>query len=661
MRWLSVPVVCLLAGCSPEDLSGFQPPARVNEIAHTVTATFRDGSAHLRVRRTLQNATAEYEAVGHRFRLPPGGVATSLRLGTNGQWLAPGTLFGSEEVETRWNELISAGFAEPSTLGKLTWSWGGDLDFDAFGVPPNSTLDVEYEVEVPSTYEAGAVRFEYPLEDAELGWLPPSFPGFEVQQLESTLEVRRAWTTRDAAADVRWATFPVDTNRTLWRLEVDVAAQLGELPRNANVVFVVDASISEGALGVAAQLELIAPYLANVPDARVEVVVFRRFAQRLFGRFVPASEFTRELALVPRERLEVGNGSHLDVGAQLAFETLTREGGLGRVVLFTDERLRDALTPDVMTQVMQGAPRDVVVHVVERTEAYGASLRERRDDLAALSKAAAVTGGIFLRVTGHPSDPVLDADVMRGLVRPIRIDSFEVVADGEAPVLDEDEAEDDASRFTGFRVDDVQNEGAAVRLADLDAVPPQRVTVRGKIWARSFERVVTPDEALSRLLPGFAVGDDSLRNRLSEDELRTVAFVSGAVSPVTSYLAAPPSAAPSVIGFEVLPGRGGLGMRGVGCSGCGTSSRCGLRISRASIDLTAALRVLLQPGLAACEARLGPVGEAKLELEATADEVVDVRVAAASEAMGECLTEVAWAVRLTESFEAHKTYVLELH
>ncbi|MBL8916655.1 MAG: hypothetical protein JNM17_38495, partial [Archangium sp.] len=214
--------------------------------------------------------------------------------------------------------------------------------------------------------------------------------------------------------------------------------------------------------------------------------------------------------------------------------------------------------------------------------------------------------------------------------------------------------------FSGFRVDSIQNEGASVRLAELDALPPQSVTVRGKIWARSFERVVTIDDALARRLPAYAVGDESLRGQLSDDELRTVSFVSGAVSPVTSYLAAPQNAAPSVIGLELMPERGGLGMRGIGCGGCGTSSRCGLRVGRVRINLLETLRVLLEPGVAACEAQFGARGGAKLSLEATADEVVDARATGGSDAMNACLVEAAWAVRLTDVFEHHRTYDIEL-
>src|SRR5262249_43280052 len=65
-------------------------------------------------------------------------------------------------------------------------------------------------------------------------------------------------------------------------VDVEAAPRLGESPRNAWVVFVVDASRSEGAEGIAAELEVVRGYLKNLPDARVELVAFNRRARRGF-------------------------------------------------------------------------------------------------------------------------------------------------------------------------------------------------------------------------------------------------------------------------------------------------------------------------------------------------------------------------------------------
>lgn len=650
MRKLALVTAVSIAACSPEDLAGLQPrgTANVNEVSHRVAVRFDDGAARLKVKRQLRNDSATFQALSHHLPLPDGAIATSLRVGTDGRWPEPGTLTSTEDAAARWDLLTSPGNAAPSTLGMLQWSWSGGLDLDLFGVAPGATVNVEYDVELSPEYDSGELHFDFPHEDAAEGWLPPQFevgPAALTEVLDEegqslTLRLRQPWSPRDVA-DARWATFPIDTDRTLWRLEIDAAAELERAPVRPNVVFVVDASHSEGADGIAAQLELIAPYLENARDAQVEIVVYRRFAERLFGRFVPAGDVARLLASTPAEKLVPGNGSNLELGAGLAAQALAQVGGTARVVLFTDEDLRFAFSNDEAVSALKAAPHGTVVHVVARSASSGVELSELRDDEAPLSAVAAAHGGIFLRVAGHARDPLRSADTLLGLVRPIRIDSFAVEATG----LPEDQ----------LSVDSTLREGSAVRQTAICAQPPSQVTLTGKIWAREFRRVVTIDQGLSNRLPGIAVGDDEVRGQLSDDELRTVAFVSHAVSPVTSYLAIPPDAAPSTIG-ELESGIGGLGLRGVGCGGCGGSTSCGWGFGRRAPDLDALLRALLAPGVAACEQRLGDAQGAHLRLEATADEIVEVAVTAPSQAMSECLTETAWVIRLSPEFRSHAAY-----
>ena len=45
-----------------------------------------------------------------------------------------------------------------------------------------------------------------------------------------------------------------------------------------------------------------------------------------------------------------------------------------------------------------------------------------------------------------------------------------------------------------------------------------------------------------------------------------------------------------------------------------------------------------------------------MRLEATGDEVVGVAVSAPSDGLAECLTEAAWAIRLSAPFVAHRLY-----
>lgn len=625
-------LVSLLA-CSPDDLAGVQPHhTGVTEVSHVIKVNFLEGSVRLEVTRELRNDTNEVRGFSQQLRLPDGAIATSLRLG-RGATMLPAPLSTEEQVAAQWDLLTSPGDAEPVPVGKLQWAFDGELNLDLFGLPPHETVTVGYDVLVPPRYEAGVLSFDFPLqEDTTLQ------PRFERAEAEATVDgfvVHRQHFTQPVA-DVRWATSQLDTDRTVWRLEVDAAPQLEPAPVNPRVVFVIDASHSEGPEGIAAQLELLPPYLASTPDAQVEVVVTRRFSERLFGRFVPAADVA-SLLRQNADKLAPGNGSNLDDGAALAARALSEVGGPARIVLFTDEALRGRFSNEVTLAGLQAAPRETVVHVVRRTGDNWGSLKLARDDEASLAPIASASGGIFVRVDGHGSEDA--AETLRHLVRPIRVDDFKVEAEAMEPL-----------------VDDVLDEGATLRLHGVDARPPEFVTVTGKIWAREFRRVVPVDASLAQRLPGLAVGERDLRSQLTDDEVRSAAFLSQAVSPFTAYLAAPPNAAPSTAGGLML---GGSYSSSSHCGGCSMRSRCGLRGGRVTTDLSGLLRRLLQPGISGCEAKLGEVAAARVTVESTADEVVDVTVDGTSPEMASCLTEAAWAVRLTLEFEPyHRNWIV---
>ncbi|MBL8920183.1 MAG: hypothetical protein JNJ54_15055 [Myxococcaceae bacterium] len=640
MRTLALALaVPALVACGPDDLTGLQRRgAGVTEVSHIVEVHFEEGGARLEVQRQFRNDDDVVQSLTRHLPLPDGVVATSLSL-RRADVLVPARLSTQEQVADQWGFLTSPGEAQPDPIGKLEWSFSGGLDLELFGLPPRETVTVAYELHVAPRYEAGVLVFDLPRED---GALPPRFDRATAEETVDGYVVRRQHQTQPIA-DVRWAVAQLDTDRTLWRLEVDAAPLLGTAPVAPNVVFVVDASHSEGPAGIAAQLELLAPYLANVPDARVELVLTRRFAERLFGRFVPAVDVPGLLAATPPERLAPGNGSNLDVGAALAAGALAEAGGAGRVVLFTDELLRDGFSAQAAIDALAKAPAGTVAHVVRRTGEVRGTLIERRDDDAPLADVAEATGGIFVRVAGAPADVARAARTLLGLVRPVRIDGLTV--SGE--------------RLPDLGLDPQLDEGTMVRLHGVDAEPPEQVTLTGRIWAREFRRDVTLDRALLKRLPGLAVGFDDLRGQLSSDELRSAAFLAQAVSPETSLLAAPPTAAPSTAGLAEGTMRG-LSMHGIGCSGCGTSSRCGIGVVRRAVDFEGLLRALLAPGVAACVARLGEPAASTLTLEATGDEVVEVEVTETSSSMGACLTEAAWALRLGSEFVSHRTYTVAL-
>jgi len=102
------------------------------------------------------------------------------------------------------------------------------------------------------------------------------------------------------------------------------------MPKQAQVVFVVDASYSVGETMLAAELDIIRAYVAHLPDAQVEVVVYRRTAERLFGKMLAARDVGAALA---NAKIALGNGSALDAGARLAAGILAHRTGPRRVVL----------------------------------------------------------------------------------------------------------------------------------------------------------------------------------------------------------------------------------------------------------------------------------------------------------------------------------------
>jgi hypothetical protein len=413
-------------------------------------------------------------------------------------------------------------------------------------------------------------------------------------------------------------------------------------PRPA-LVFVVDASHSEGAPGIAAQLELIAPWLLNTPDAEVEVVLYRRTAERLFGRFVAARDFGAALAAVEPGRLAPGNGSNLEQGAALATELVRGQSRVGRVVLLTDERSRFDFAPGLAAAAFAGLPGDTVVHVVSRSPSLGFSLREERDDTADLSPVAAAHGGVFFRLGGRVDALDDAARTLLPLARPTRIDQLVV----EAPGLPDGHIE----------VPDVLGEGEEVRAlkVETDAAPPRSVTLRGKVWARDFVHEVSLDAPLVAEFPAILVSS-SLEGELTDDEVLSLATSSRVVSRMTSFVAAPPDATPW--SDELSFHGAGFGTSSCGCSG-GLSTR-DVSFGWGPPVVDDELHSLLAPVVAQCERQAGVRATGQLSLETWDTELLDLSVTVSDARLARCLEDATWALRFTPAFGPHQRHRVAL-
>jgi subtilisin-like proprotein convertase family protein len=424
------------------------------------------------------------------------------------------------------------------------------------------------------------------------------------------------------------------------RLEIDAAPQLAPLPKKAQLVYVVDASHSMGEDGIAVQLALLRAELTHIGDAEVEVVVYRRRAERLFQRFVPAAEVEGWLAHAQAAgSLAPGNGSALDEGVKVAVDVLADRRGPLHLVLLSDELLRPAFQMPWLPDALAALPGRAVVHVVIPEIDGSDEIHLRRDDDAALAVVTRGHHGIMARIDGLPADQKKLAPVVLGLVRPVQIDGFTMTGLPESGRTHEEEEEEEEEKGG------VLHEGDGRRIMVHTTRASDRVVLTGRIWGDPFRRVVGATAAFSRATAAFVFGEDE-HGELSDEEMMRVARLGRAVSPVTSYLATEPGVRPSTIGLQRGGigglGAGGLGMRGSGFGGGGSARR------------PPDLKHLVDA--APCIDAHGS-GTVILDVDTTEDEVVDVAVTRADNvALGACLAEAVWAVRLTADFNLEREH-----
>ncbi len=600
----------------------------LRERAHQVSVRVEGRVAVFTVLRELELVAPEPSLDTRTLTVPQEGSVSALRFAPFGQWLKGEPLEG-EAASTRFYGEGEARATPRAMLGHLSAS---AAELVLFLTEPNRPVWVGYELRAPLSLVEGEWVARYPpLEPGDaaptfdLSGAPAGSRSTEEVSSESDEDVD-GWRIHLGRPELqgleaRWGRFELGGGEALWRLELAAGSTLRPEPASVSVVFAVDASRSQGPEGLARQLSLIRSYLANAPAPEVEVVVYRRAATRLFGRFVPAADFERALAQLPSERLALGNGSHLDEGAALAAEVARGGRGEPRVVLFTDDRLRAALSLEA-TAARLGLPGGGVVHVALVDGQGGGGAAPERAPGHRLEALARASGGEVLEHSGVQ----IGLLTAQELVRPLRVDalSYEVA---------------------GFEGDTLDGPTALVRGSSesrmaLAKRPPSEVTVRGFIWGRPLELRVPRDAAFSESLPLFAVHQGSALD-LSEEQIALLARHTGAVSEGQALVAVPPGDS-GALGV----GRGISG--GFGCSGtCGSSIGCR---GYGSATARPTLRELLEPLVAPVLARCG-AAPARVRVEVTGAELVDVAVE--SQAGAECASEGIWALALSETFERY--------
>ena len=617
-----------------------------------ITAELGDGVAYLRVRYDVVNASRIPDRARVQLELPTGAVVVGLRQRTGGAWIA-GRLEAAEAVEARMAAYVDAPFVAARGAVALTGA-GAFHDLTLTYVPPRGQVGVEYEVVVPACYAHGEWVAVVPrLEvdptltvargrvddaaDVAKRWGEPVVDACEHLVAYDTADPADhvlAWPARAATGlrltDARLAV----PGLAVRDVELAIAPRLVAPPVRPTVVFVVDASKSQGADGVAAQLAIVRGYLAHQPDARVEVVVARRAATRLFGDVVPASTFPAALA-ARAGALTVGNGSHLERALALAADILAAASGPRRLVAFTDDRLRPALTDDALRVALARLPADAIAHVVVP---HGGAAEVWTDRESHFAGVIAPWGGIAATV-GAAGDPAPLVE----LVRPIALRD---VAVGDEVIADE------------------VREGHGLRsLTQTDAAAP----VTAWLWGRRVEATV-----LAAPVDRIRVARLTLARfeELDDAAVQALAGLAHATTRLTSLIADQPSWQPGGLPEVELGMRGGDSggaMCGLpmGISGVGRIGTIGHGSGTVTVDVLPRpdVHALLAARIDGCAAPLGARGwQLAIEVATTGDEVVDVAAALTgvddaglAARVEACAIEAGWDLDLDASFARYTT------
>jgi VWA domain-containing protein/vault protein inter-alpha-trypsin-like protein len=617
------------SACEEDILAGQE---RGHEVEHRVEARPEGDLVHFTVHRTFHNPRPRYTELEAHLALPREGTVHGLALESQGQW-TEGLLLGASQAERRYQALRRKGTATPRAIALLS-AEGAGARLTLWNLPPRGSVTVRYEVRARLVYAHGWSLFAYPLPECEqapqpaLTVAPPS-PGADVhiEQRDHSPwrpELEASWKAGSSKdLDARAGLAPWGAG-TLGFLQVRVK-RLSEVPARARVVFVVDASHSVGPQGISHQLALAGEYLQWLPDATAEVVVFRRSAERLFGRLIPASEWKTALASLPAARLAPGNGSHLDEGLKLAQRVLAEGSGPARVLALTDGLLRQAFEP-VPPAPTTSAP-DAAVHL------RMLSLRTGQATPHEQLSGPLVRESCGTQLPSHASS-------MEPLVRPMRWDQVHL-QDGQ-----------------GARLKDLPalQEGDGFQLwLPSPRTPLNQLVMHGQRWGCAVSTPVELDASLSADLGRNAwstlraepwAGDKKEEELPPTQAVELLAKKGDWVSDTRSFLVVPSGAGPSTARTHALPDGVSAGVAGGIVGGtihCPLASPYPCEVPPEHQE---ELEQRLRSAFSTC---LGDGDNPSLQvrLEATGDEIVDVQVTgAASEAQAACVRETTWALRL---------------
>jgi len=631
----------------------------IREVRHVVRVSFKDGAVIAKVRRSFKNVGDRVDQAELSIRMPPGAAATGLRIKGSDRWHR-GDLYDAAVASEAYRSLT--GYRDsrfpPKDPALLHWGRDGVLELKIFPVLLDRLATVEYTLTIAPKYEGGEYYVSLPLNDGMSGLVAPTvvfenepddsdgvFLGGErvdvgervrvvpraprrtrrLRHVVASDEVVAGFRTRGIGLHGRLGVVAVSSRTSIARLELDAMPQLTEMPRKAQVVFVLDASQSAAGT-LATQLAVVRTFGRLLPDADVEIVRFDRRAKAVFDGFVTGADLDRRLADASAAgAFEGRHGSNADRGLALAASLVKERPGPRRIVLLSDERFRRDFSAADLERASRAS--SAIVHVLRATERRSAALKLH--GAGRYASVAYATGGVAGDVSAIARDAYLDEALLE-LVRPVRLDDASVTFAGRSVALGS-VAEGGRALFFGFEQ----------RLAD-DA------TVRGTLWSAPYERVFPVDtNQRARTAAAVFARGRSLYHELTPAQGRRVARVARAVSPWTSYLAIEPGVRPTREGFgdEDFTVEGGVAGGVLGGTIGGTLG---------GVDLGAPPPFPHDPyegwwKVADCERAVEPPKgwRASIRIERTDHEIVAMKVERTNHsAMARCLVEAAWQTPL---------------
>jgi hypothetical protein len=639
----------------------------LSEREHQVEISFARGHAELKVRRTVHNGIERHEEAQLWLDLPFNAVATGLRtLGEHQgkpRWFAA-DLLEAEAAAARYEELTGLGGYYPKDPALLSWRDQGSLALQVFPIAPNSDKTIEYTLELPASYEDGrwrvwlpslgseAVTAEAVLEPAEP--LDQLFVDGEVvargHHLSLDRELELALAPRDPAP-YSLSLASVDTGeRHLAHWQLSLAPQISTIPREAQIVVLIDLSRSIDESALEAQRRAALAYLEHFRDpglaAEVAVLGFERELHSIAPGFVSAAE---AITALEQAELKRRNGSEVELALAKADELLAsrRKRGPRRIVLLSDFETASRVSPERAQASVEHSR--AIAHLVTLEHGAGASLW--REDGHPWAKVAAASQGVLWNARSLEEWSDADAReqamaVFEELARPVRIDQLAIRVEGLSP--------EDPDTFA--YLDDTLAEGQGLEQLLLSATPGRKLIVEGLTWNIPLSRSAKPSREQGDRWSALVFGSNVLWE-LSEAEMMTLAMRGGAVSPVTSYLAIEPGVRPSTEGIEEWE-RGGFGIGSA--AGFGALGRRAPRVVVASpFDKQAWLEAQLRGGWVSC----GGIGaEGKLALETQSAEILEVTLTQAGDDAGlaACMEQIAWSLELPGRFSSFETWAIDL-